>query len=710
MAESILRLYKTEITPQRNAWVDDLPSYLSDCGVAFEVNPFQYQKIELDKTIKIAIDQYWSAIGDANYCSIEQDGMTYYYFILSAKWSGVQCVTLSLSIDSVNTFGDMIDWSEKTTIIREHVDRFTNIQPIVAGEDMKIYRKIDDVDEGLNGIVKIKTGDDKIQDNNIETNQKWYLVYKTPNNPTETSPVDCLLVPEKANSILYESTSSSAVTWNPSDFEVGYYYYWLNSDNSGCYFMIGTQTYVASVTGVGYVFYHSSNGLTVWSMIMSGTTPAITTTKLFNESTTISIKFVKSNSIRRSTEFTADLAWIQRYGVEIDLQASTAGKKYLQSISTIDRTQSTLLKIIACPYCPININFVSYQMSVPDGWEITPGGYLKLSDLNKEFKKTLSNVFALPLQVTLSASTIDDFKKSVRNSKYEAKLYNSDFFTLKVTYDSFYSEIQLEKISAFTLPVISIEYKQSNGIVSDCGFRIDSTSTLTYKGNTDYDLYLISTRNNETPIYTNDYLNYLRTGYNYDRKNQVASNVGTWLGAGMSLAGAVASFAASGVTGGVSAVAGIALTASAATTLTSAVTNTVKQEQSIQQKIDEKKAQASQVAGSNDLNIMNWYNGNKLHVVTYSVTDKMKQVLSDLFHYCGYARNMQGIPDFKSRYWFNYVQCNAVFKPSASTKVFANFQSDLKTRFAAGVTRYHRNGNAYDWDQEFENWEVGFFS
>ena len=714
MAESILRLYKTEITPQRNAWVENISNYLSECGIAFEVNPFQYQKIELDKTLKIAIDQYWSAIGDANYCSIEQDGMDYYYFIISAKWTGTQCVTLSLSIDSVNTFGDMLEWSPKTTIIREHVDRFEDIQPINFGEAMTVSRKIDDVDEGASGLLKIKSSDSKIIDSNSILNQAWYLVYRTPEEPSSTSPVDCFLLPKYDSDVCYKNTTTTTtVTYEVSDFELDYWYYWLYSDNpNGVAKVDVTYTLVENGNYVGLAFHRTSSGLNAYVLLnQTGELPGIKASLIWQNKTGVTVTWTKSNSIRRGADFIADLAYIQRYYTEYSLTAGVAGKEYLKGISAIDRTKSTIVKIIECPYCPINLNFDALGVMVlPTGWRITNDNYLKLSSLTLDFYKTLDNVLSLPLKTSLSFTSKDKMVKIKRNKGYESKLYNSDFYTLKIAYDSFSSEIKLERINTFSSNILSIEYKQSNNITSDCGFKIDCASKLNYKGIGDYDFYILSSRNNESPIYTNAYLDYKRTGAYYDKKNAEVSTGMAWMSAGVALVGAAASAVASVGTGGLSLVATAALTTSAITSIASAINTTASNERGIQQTIDEKKAQASQITGSDDLNLLNWYNGNKLHVVTYSVTDKMKQVLADLFHYCGYARNMQGKPDFSSRYWFNYVQCNAVFVPSASSKIYANFQSDMKTRFAAGVTYYHRRDDEYDWNQEYENWEVGFFS
>ena len=338
---------------------------------------------------------------------------------------------------------------------------------------------------------------------------------------------------------------------------------------------------------------------------------------------------------------------------------------------------------------------------------ITATGALKLASPLADFSRTLSNAVALPLQVTLSTDDLDEFKHRARDIKYESKLYNSAFYTYKFTYDSFNTELQLENIGDYTTPVLSIQYKQANTITSDCGFKIDSTSALEYNSTGDYDMYILSTRNNESPIYTNSYLDYIRTGYNYDRKNEATSNIGTWVGAAISIVGAIASAASSAGSGGLSMVASITLATTAIKSIANSISSTITTERSIQQKIAEAKAQASQITASNDINLLNWYSGNKLHAMTYQATDKMREQLWDLFHYCGYARNIQEKPNFTSRYWFNYVQCNLDDQDVDSTPLLNNYIDDIKSRWSAGVTVYHCHDGEYDWNQQYENWETG---
>ena len=97
---------------------------------------------------------------------------------------------MQLSLDSINTFNGYIDFSSKTTVIRQHEDRFRDIQPIKAGTELKLYRQIDNVDEGITP-TKLKASDTRITDLTANLNQTWYLVYRTPDTPTSNSPIEC---------------------------------------------------------------------------------------------------------------------------------------------------------------------------------------------------------------------------------------------------------------------------------------------------------------------------------------------------------------------------------------------------------------------------------------------------------------------------------------------------------------------------------------
>lgn len=79
-----------------------------------------------------------------------------------------------------------------------------------------------------------------------------------------------------------------------------------------------------------------------------------------------------------------------------------------------------------------------------------------------------------------------------------------------------------------------------------------------FKQTIDYEDYLLVNRNNEETIFSNDYLNYIRTGYNYDKKVRERTISKNNLDASIMTATFGLSAAAALPTGGISLVATIA--------------------------------------------------------------------------------------------------------------------------------------------------------
>lgn len=108
-----------------------------------------------------------------------------------------------------------------------------------------------------------------------------------------------------------------------------------------------------------------------------------------------------------------------------------------------------------------------------------------------------------------------------------------------------------------------VYFKPTNTINSKFAFHFDY-STLkdaafgTFKQTIDYEDYLLVSRNNEETIFSNDYLNYIRTGYNYDKKVRERTISKNNLDASIMTATFGFSAAAALPTGGISLVATIA--------------------------------------------------------------------------------------------------------------------------------------------------------
>lgn len=75
---SILKIYKTVLTPARNAYVENIEYYLTnEAELYYEEETFQYQRFNLDLSITVNIPQEALSQQDVgNYVSITQDGKT----------------------------------------------------------------------------------------------------------------------------------------------------------------------------------------------------------------------------------------------------------------------------------------------------------------------------------------------------------------------------------------------------------------------------------------------------------------------------------------------------------------------------------------------------------------------------------------------------------------------------------------------------------
>ena len=711
MAVSELYIYQTNITPTRNALVEGINDYLDECGAIY-YSEIQYQKLGLDISIKINFSQEdltHNAVG--NYVRLVQDGVDYYYFILNARWKAQKTLELDLSIDSINTFKDNIVFTDKTNVIREHRDRFAQIRTLNPSINTVLRAKVDNVDEGLGTLYKIKKSDNIIEDTRLHMNQQWYLVYWSPEKPTANSPIACFLVPSEPVP-LSETDVTSTVVWYPKDLDSDKYYYFMDSDNeSGRYTVertsgaINQGTLGDNIRGL-MLYKESATDDNIKMCVITSSGSSI------DYGSVIPINYIAFN-YSKLVRYSRDAIGAKlEYTGTMDSIAVLTGHDaivYSSTINQIDRTDPKIVKIIECPYCPINMRFRSDDVLIaPDGWTISSDNLLKLTTLNLEF------ISDLPEQVTdllkCNIAHAADYTHVSKNIDYEPKLWNSASYTYKLIYDTYSQEIVLENtVESEVSPAwnlkYKVQYKQSNGITSDCGFKFDITSHG-YKTVGDYDTYILSSRNNESNIYTNAYLDYIRTGQYYDRKNANLQQISTVFSAGISIVGAAVGLLAAGATSGISAVAAVGKVTNALSGSVGAIINTASTENSYQAKQADMQNQTANVSGSNDLNMLKWYNGNKLHAIEYSVTDNMKQKLFDLYYYCGYATNVQKAPKLDTRYWFNFIQCEPVFNDE-STELIGTYIDDIKARFQQGVTVYHRHEREYDWNQEYENFEIG---
>lgn len=763
MATSKVKIYQTVLTPARNALVDDLEAYLNSLTPTFTDLTFQYIKLGLDINIKVPMPQgVISGHSLGNYVRIEQDNKVWYYFIMNTDWKSTNAVELKLSVDSINTFRNDLTFTDKTLVGREHGNRILR-QPGGA----YFIRTIDKVSEQIPAN-KLNTWEGS-SINQARLSYDWYLIYKTrdnlsPENPN--NPIYCYCIASKPLTISKGSSATKTITAN--DLLPEHYYYFTDIDNPNGQINFtevstnaptsitfdddkGTKMAVLwkeenKIRFVPYIgglwFHHAHEAANIgnvpanlWKSTAYYTHPAGNTTvsdptgypKYLDELgyTASSVVVNVGNFFRDSTTN------LMSYGVSgvvqkalnrINISAGSIERKTI-TLNEVDKTDSRIVKIIKLPYAPCNITYSNGVYNFPSEWTYD-AGYMKLNDtsLSTEFLNERINGVNVPelyIREPNVCSVTDP-----KDIKYESKLYHSDFYDFKLVYDSFVRDIKLENFETNmfdtsyvwkpNLTTIDIDFKPTNTINSKFAFRLNTYLSdpsgnhdfASYNTTSDYEKYLLVTRNNEETIFSNDYLNYIRTGYNYDKKSKQEQSTKSWLLGGLQLAAGVASFAASAYTGGVSAAAGISLVSGAIATFASNAYTQASNERSMQSKLTSLAAQSSGVAGSDDVDLLSFYNENRLQIIKYRTEELQEQALYNLFFYCGYKKDQMKIPNTNSRYWFNFVQCKPVFTEEGVTP-YNDYIADVKSRYEAGVTVYHHHpfGTQWDWQQQYENWE-----
>lgn len=696
MATSQIVLYKTNITPERNCKVDDIESYLIMCEQEI-ISDFQYKVIRLDDTIKLNMSQTNTPNFPYNYLAVKRDSETkiYYYFILNSNWKSENTVELQISLDTINTFWNELSWTAKTNITRQHKDRFAQ-KTIPASGNVTLLRDIDKFDEGISPI-KYRFTKDKIT---TDLDLDFYLIYRT--NPDAEQTLECLCCASDRLQLGANAPTTNGIKY--TDIPVGQSIIILGEENSA--FTIEGQLIGAKSGYPGVYIQRNASNMSLYAILKENVTGAIIKENVTNVTLASYVKYnLMSKQYAKNFLYLADA----KYAVKHDTVASyTINSTYVSDFSVIDRTDTKLVKIIKMPYAPFELRKnSSNQLVAIDGF-YEQDHILHLYNLDQEFLTTVDFQPINELAVTLPVTQIN--ANTDHMPKLESKLFNSNYYTLKYIYDSFEKEFLLEHsypiVGASGAPSVTILFKQSNNISSNSLFDIQLQG---YDEPTTYGEYLNVNRQNEVALFTNDYLNYIRSGFNYDKKVKVTQNTANWIGAGVSLVGAAASFATSYVSGPAGIAAGVALTTSAVATLTSAITTTVNNEISMAQKLAELRRQSSSVSNTEDINLLSYYNGNRLLVERDMISDEVQKSIYALFRLTGYACNDYGIPNFNTRLHYNFVQCRAAFDES-NWRYGQDFLNDIRSRFETGITVYHRVDGTYDWLQEkenFETWMIG---
>lgn len=701
MANSAISIYKTIITPEKNMLIEDMRNFLRDSfqypnyvEMTYSNNNFQYIQLEADITIKINVDQNKiSGQSIGNYVMIQQDSHDWFYFITGSERKSKKCIQLYLSLDSVNTFNSII-LGDKSTVYREHRSR----------------KQIDNIPEGIQTVFY----KDPQEDNLIledGTHKDWFLIYKNHTQNTDTA-LDCFLCTSDNIHIIADASTSYI---NISSLREGYIYIVDGSIKVG-------EKEFKSGTAI-YPVIHKTTSKTEVNLI--GSNAALQ----YDWLTTTENILITSNAIKARYNSQLVLGYAPINQSELYVLPSTYESSFIKSIDEIDRTDLKLNKIMRVPYCPVDYTYNDgiYGFDTEKIKYNKEENLLQIKDLNMKFShKVIPNPVVNPFP-TLE-STINPF--DVRNDKYENKLYSSEFYQPRFVYDSFVYTFALEDISQI------IDYK-------NLVFEYVHTSTINNKSlinfynfnykrsAVDYPGFLLINRNDDEVIYNSPYINYMKNGINYDKRN-------AWFNAG---AGLLSS--ALGIGGGIwniglrktlskdttsayyqipnlresinsyqqkiedpkfinqyddllreqaglktallekrqiidgyakqlssfGRATGISSIAGAISGVASTIGGLIGSYVNIEQNKEQAKNQAVSVSGADDIDLLKVYSKNKAKLSIYKPSKTMKMLLGDLFYYTGYnAEGRQYKPNTNSRYWFNFIQCDPDFNQYYANK------------------------------------------
>ena len=544
-------------------------------------------------------------------------------------------------------------------------------------------------------------------------NQSWYLIYKGNN------PLSCYLCADDGFTATLQAANQEII---PSDLTTGVYYYILPDRNGTP--QVGKHTGVDMETAEGndvsayiqtgnfnmrdqVVTFYYKDGVNIkvgryqYSDIGFGffyvrTLTTYTTSKIII--TGADANPIKGNTLGVLTNNTATI----RAGASYDVTFSTHSVS-VYDITTLNRTDADIAKIIKLPYRPCDDNFT--------GWDYDSTMHMLLY---KNLDRPLENDVQTSYN-PLEALQFDDVTPSLtmpRAKRWESKLYHSDYYQPKFVYDSFTFIFSLERQKAFVaLDNFKIIFTATGTINSRFLFTFTSYNDDGFALE-DYSNILPVARNNELPIYNSDYINYIKMGFNYDVKTKQRQEAGQWVGTALSLVGSIASFASSSVTGALGVATGISLATATLGQLVNAVNSTAQAEANQAQKLHQLRQQKESVMGSDDIDLMSKYTDNKAKWMLYQVSSRMSSVLFDLFFYTGYIDGTNGIPQITTRKWFNFLSCDLVV--DEDNNINSDIMNDIKAKYALGVTFMHSNiidsVYTWDWNQEKENWETSLFN
>lgn len=719
-----------------------LEYYLSKCGHAEVYDNYQYVKDinQLYTTIRIKLEQY--ALTNYrnfayNYVKIKNSDMYYsfYFLIIGRRWVSSSCIEFQIKNDVLNNFKFNSAYTLdafKTRVNREMQTRLT-IDSLVDN-NVFLKRNLSTIKEGLNPkLYRIESLDKTFNDDISIFKSTFYLIYMTKvTQETADSkiPVDCMLASKQP--ITLQSYTDGGLVIPINSFLKGEYYYLLNWYSEGSSVLSFNYQYKkAQESGVipanipfdMFTLVYLGEDDKIHVKVLNYATPGIgggsftgysfeidDITSLVAASPNVTGMYKLNTLTTNENEILA--------GEQIPIERSgDYSPIYIQSIynnPNFKLDDSRLVKVLEIPYSPLVVNELLLPGLHPhtgkffydeSTWEYDSAtGFLRLKNLNSPLERVIKCNTGI-YDDLLIQTTKDKLKGALRDINNESKLFTSEFYYKKASYDSFSFIFELENMK--TIPSSALDeiyYKVTTTINSRFMFRFEGYECK--YAPEDYSNILVVARNNEVTIYNNNYVNYIRTGYNYDVKARDRSNAQSIASFALSLTPSIAFNKRHGIDISKTAYSAYGQVFSVAQNLTNTINTIEANNDSFNRKQAELQAQSTSVYGSDDLDIMNAYTkGGKMRLYTYRCTDEVRQLIYNLFYFTGYTANRFGLPNLNNRAYFDFFAIDPVYRSYGA--VTTDLINEITAKMKEGVTYIHHLmiTEHKDFNFNFENWE-----
>lgn len=547
----------------------------------------------------------------------------------------------------------------------------------------------------------------------------WSLYYKSAKD--ETTPIDCYLIPEQSIPLKYQASTTTFTSENVPTNK--YLIFSATYPNGVLSFKYGDTTYTLEYFSGEHDRYKLlaiwNNGGTIkvytasfvetdihgwvgtWQLVYTGNCDVINAPTI--------VYSYEVSSLPTSSQWGNGGLGNSSYATHTTTFSALVNGT-IDGHDSIDKTLVENIKIINIPYSPTPYSIDQNNVYTFEScWTFNVDDKrLKLSDFNarwsNEINGNIDNIIAPMIYNTYQHINL---WKDANRSIPDPKLFHSDYYRPKFVYDSFTKIFPLEKVNYDATSKdrnFKFKFIMSRNIVSKFLFKFDQIK-YSYS-NEDYDNIVAVSRNNEEVLYNSQYLDYIRTGYNYDLKAKERTETASGIGIGLNIAGLIASIGLSFVPGGqaIGIASVVGSTLGLAGQLVNYAKTTAQNEENIQRKLQETQMQGVSVMNADDYDLLYEYSENKAKYCVYNCSPQMQRILDDLFYYCGYSINEQMKPNTYTRRSFNFVQASLVINKTNNLPV--EIQEDIIEKFEQGVTFLHYSFGKFDFDQDKENIEL----